>query len=92
MAPVLDAAPKPTSQDGCANPIGDVRQAAPQVTGYVLTIENITRNFEREAERDQALQALTDGNRAALGNIRAAVETLLDSPEMEPKCASVSCA
>ncbi|MCX7154906.1 MAG: exonuclease domain-containing protein [Rhodocyclales bacterium] len=54
-----------------------------QVTGYVLTIENITRNFEREAERDQALQALTDGNRAALGNIRAAVETLLDSPEME---------
>jgi DNA polymerase-3 subunit epsilon len=75
----------------------DVRQAAPaqqaksaplpgddsQVTGYVLTIENITRNFEREAERDQALQVLTDGNRAALGNIRAAVETLLDSPEME---------
>ena len=56
-----------------------------QVTGYVLTIENITRNFEREAERDQALQALTDGNRAALGNVRAAVETLLDSPEMEPE-------
>jgi DNA polymerase-3 subunit epsilon len=74
----------------------EVRQAAPaqletptlpgdelQVTGYVLTIENITRNFEREAQRDQALQSLTDGNRAALGNIRAAVETLLDSPEME---------
>jgi DNA polymerase III subunit epsilon len=54
-----------------------------QVTGYVLTIENITRNFEREAERDQALQSLTDGNRAALANIRAAVETLVDSPEME---------
>ena len=53
------------------------------VTGYVLTIENITRNFEREAERDQALQALTDGNRAALGNIRAAAETLIDAPEME---------
>ncbi|MCK9382027.1 MAG: exonuclease domain-containing protein [Sulfuritalea sp.] len=54
-----------------------------EVTGYVLTIENITRNFERETERDQALQSLTDGNRAALGNIRAAVETLIDSPEME---------
>jgi DNA polymerase-3 subunit epsilon len=53
------------------------------VTGYVLTIENITRNFEREAERDQVLQSLTDGNRAALGNIRAAVETLIGSPEME---------
>jgi DNA polymerase-3 subunit epsilon len=53
------------------------------VTGYVLTIENFTRNFEREAERDQALQSLTDGNRAALANIRAAAETLIDSPEMD---------
>jgi DNA polymerase-3 subunit epsilon len=79
MAPVLARAE--TDEEGTANPIG----AAPQVTGYVLTIENITRNFEREAERDQALQALTDGNRAALGNIRAAVETLIDSPEMEPE-------
>jgi len=58
-------------------------ERAPQVTGYVLTIENITRSFEREAERDQALQSLTDGSRAALANIRAAVETLVDSPEME---------
>ncbi|MBI5107134.1 MAG: DNA polymerase III subunit epsilon [Rhodocyclales bacterium] len=78
MAPVLGRA-ETTGEEGAANPIG----AEPQVTGYVLTIENITRNFEREAERDQALQTLTDGNRAALGNIRAAVETLLDSPEME---------
>ncbi len=54
-----------------------------EVTGYVLTIENITRNFEREAERDQALQSLTDGNRAALANLRAAVETLIDTPDME---------
>ncbi len=86
MAPVLgraESAKADTEQgDGVVetvNPLG----VEPQVTGYVLTIENITRNFEREAERDQALQSLTDGNRAALGNIRAAVETLLDSPEME---------
>jgi DNA polymerase-3 subunit epsilon len=86
MAPVLgraESAKADTEQgDGvveAVNPLG----VEPQVTGYVLTIENITRNFEREAERDQALQSLTDGNRAALGNIRAAVETLLDSPEME---------
>ena len=55
-----------------------------QVTGYVLTIENITRNFEREAERDQALQSLTDGNRSALANVRAAVEMLVGTPDMEP--------
>lgn len=54
-----------------------------QVTGYVLTIENITRSFEREAERDQAFQLLTDGNRSALANIRAAVETLIGTPDME---------
>jgi DNA polymerase-3 subunit epsilon len=56
---------------------------AATITGYVLTIENITRNFERESQRDQVLQQLTDGSRSALGNIRAAVETLIDSPEME---------
>ncbi len=85
MAPVLGRGD--TAQGGAEgaaeteaiNPIANELQ----VTGYVLTIENITRNFEREAQRDQALQSLTDGNRAALGNIRAAVETLLDSPEMD---------
>ncbi len=60
-----------------------VTEGEPTITGYVLTIENITRNFEREAQRDQVLQQLTDGSRAPLGNIRAAVETLLDSPDME---------
>jgi DNA polymerase-3 subunit epsilon len=54
-----------------------------RITGYVLTIENITKSFEREAQRDQVLQSLTDGSRAALGNIRAAVENLIASPDME---------
>ena len=55
----------------------------PLVTGYVLTIENITKSFERETQRDQALQSLTDGSRSSLGNIRAAVENLIDNPDME---------
>ncbi len=59
-------------------------RTAAKVTGYVLTIENITKSFEREAERDQVLQSLTDGSRSSLGNIRAAVENLIDSPDMEP--------
>ena len=88
MAPVLGKVERRPSIDevaGSSPPVsaGDAMGAEMQVTGYVLTIENITRNFEREAERDQALQSLTDGNRAALANIRAAVETLIDSPEME---------
>ena len=56
----------------------------PKIAGYVLIVENITRAFEREAQRDQVLQSLTDGSRAALANVRAAAETLLGDPDMEP--------
>ncbi|RTL53446.1 MAG: DNA polymerase III subunit epsilon, partial [Rhodocyclaceae bacterium] len=70
MAPVLAAAEIDSA-------------AAPVIQGYVLTVENITRGFEREAQRDQVLHTLTDGGRAALGNARAAAETLLDDPEMD---------
>jgi DNA polymerase-3 subunit epsilon len=46
-------------------------------------LDNITRNFEMESRRDALLQSLTEGSRASLGNIRAAVENLLDYPDME---------
>jgi DNA polymerase-3 subunit epsilon len=69
MAPVLATTSDPDDE--------------PRITGYVLTIENITKSFEREAQRDQALQTMTDGSRASLGNIRAAVENLIDNPDME---------
>ena len=42
--------------------------------GYVLILDNITRSFEVESQRDQMLQSLTEGSRASLANIRAAVE------------------
>ena len=53
------------------------------VSGYVLTVENITRNIEEEERRDQALHTLTQGSRSSIGNIRAAVANLLDYPDME---------
>jgi DNA polymerase-3 subunit epsilon len=53
------------------------------VTGYVLTIENITRSFERETERDQVIHSLSDGSRPALASLRAAVEMLKDHPDMD---------
>lgn len=56
-----------------------------KMTGYVLTVENITRTLEEEARRDQALHSLTEGSRAALGSIRAAVANLIDYPEMDPE-------
>ncbi|WP_415034120.1 exonuclease domain-containing protein [Azonexus sp.] len=58
-------------------------EAERAMTGYVLTVDNITRTLEEEARRDHALHALTEGSRAALGSIRAAVANLIDYPDMD---------
>ncbi len=55
----------------------------PEVSGYVLSIENITRNMEQEAVRDQIIHDLTEGSRGSLAVIRAAVTNLADYPDME---------
>ncbi|WP_300453110.1 exonuclease domain-containing protein [Accumulibacter sp.] len=55
------------------------------MTGYVLTVENITRSLEQESRRDQVLQSLTDGSRGSLANIRVAVGNLTDYPDMGPE-------
>ena len=55
------------------------------MSGYVLTVENITRSIEEEERRDRALHSLTQGSRSSIGNIRAAVANLLDYPDMEPE-------
>lgn len=72
MAPVL----------GTARDAAVPAESERAVAGYVLMLDNITRNFEMESQRDALLQSLTEGSRASLGNIRAAVENLLDYPDM----------
>ena len=62
-----------------------VDSQARALTGYVLTVENITRSIEEEERRDRALHTLSQGSRSAIGNIRAAVANLLDYPDMEPE-------
>ncbi|HCK82420.1 MAG TPA: exonuclease domain-containing protein [Candidatus Competibacter sp.] len=52
--------------------------------GFVMTLENVTHTFELDSTRDMLLQSLTEGSRAALANIRAAVETLTDYPDCDP--------
>lgn len=64
-------------------PVRAAGDGASGMAGYVLTVENITRSIEQEARRDQVMHSLTEGNRSALGNIRAAVTNLIDYPEME---------
>jgi DNA polymerase III subunit epsilon len=53
------------------------------ITGFVLILEDITRTVEDTSRRDQLLQQLTEGSRAALANLRAAAETMQQYPAMD---------
>ncbi len=78
MAPVVEArAPGEASADPAA-----VDESAPKVGGFVLLLDNITAEFEQESDRDRHLNALTEGSRASLGNLQAAVE-MLDFPDLD---------
>lgn len=65
--------------------VGEGQGTERSMSGYVLTVENITRSLEQEQSRNLGLMELTEGNRSALGNVRAAVETLADYPDMDAR-------
>jgi DNA polymerase-3 subunit epsilon len=62
-------------------PAGQV-VGAPVLSGYVLMLDNITREFAQESDRDQRLHGFTEASRASLGNLVAAVE-LLEDPALD---------
>lgn len=70
MAPVL------------ASEQSDEAETTRAMTGFILMLDDITRNFETESRRDQMLHTLTEGNRASLANVRAAAE-MLEYPDLE---------
>ncbi len=72
MAPVHSVPASPVAED----------PAAPALNGFVLMLANITLEFEQAAERDQLLLGLTEGSRASLGNLSAAIE-MLDYPDLD---------
>lgn len=74
MTPVLAGVP---AESG---PVAAVRD----VTGLVLLLDDVTPGFARESERDRVLSGLTDGSRASLAAIRAAVE-MLGYDDVEPE-------
>ncbi|HRH73230.1 MAG TPA: exonuclease domain-containing protein [Zoogloea sp.] len=59
-------------------------EAESAVSGFVLMLDNITRNFEAETRRDQMLHSLTEGSRSSLANLRAAAE-MLEYPDLDPE-------
>ena len=68
MAPVRSATAEPAEKA--------------ELNGFVLMLDNITSDFEQESVRDRLLHGLTEGSRASLGNMQAAVE-VLDDPELD---------
>lgn len=52
------------------------------LSGFVLMLDNITRDFAQESQRDRMLERLTEASRASLGNLQAAVE-LLETPALD---------
>jgi len=77
MAPVLGAG---------ADAPGEI--TAEGITGFVMLLDNITRRIEAGSRRDSLLQTLTQGTRASLASVRAAVETIASFPEMDNEARS----
>jgi DNA polymerase-3 subunit epsilon len=53
------------------------------VAGFVLLVDDVTAEVDRETRKAAAFHGLADAGRRSLASIRAAVETLLAFPEME---------
>ncbi len=77
---VLDAAPDTAASTTAVT--AAVTAAEPALSGFVLMLDNITRDLAEDTERDRLLHTLTEGHRGALGNLQAAVE-ILDDPELD---------
>ena len=63
-------------------PVFSGSTAGSPVTGFVMVLDDITRRTEAGNRRDLLLQSLTQGTRASLGSMRAAVETIVGFPDM----------
>lgn len=55
-----------------------------RINGFILTLEDVTQQTQASQRRDVLLRSLTEGIRSSLANIRAAIETIEQYPEMEP--------
>ncbi|MEP6971258.1 MAG: exonuclease domain-containing protein, partial [Betaproteobacteria bacterium] len=54
-----------------------------RLSGFVLLLDNLTRDFEQQSLRDQLLHTMTEGSRSALANLQTALD-MLEYPDLEP--------
>ncbi len=53
-----------------------------RILGFILFLYNITDRVEMATRREKLFNTLTYGMRSSVGNIRAAIESMIDFPEM----------
>jgi DNA polymerase-3 subunit epsilon len=58
------------------------KDGAEQMSGFVLTLEDMTVQIEDDNRRDTLIRSLTDDMQGALGEIRDSITEILDTPEM----------
>ena len=54
-------------------------------SGFVLVLEDLTREVRAGDERERLLRTMTESTRASLGSIRAAADSVLDFPDLTPE-------
>jgi DNA polymerase III subunit epsilon len=62
-----------------------ILQDEDSINGYVVTFEDVTAELAVLGKRDALLRAATEGFRQPITNLRAAVETLTDNPDLDPE-------
>lgn len=68
---------------GVQGPSASAQPAGVPVTGFVLMLENITRDYERQSAQERLLHGLTEGSRASLANLQTALE-MMEDPMLAP--------
>jgi DNA polymerase III epsilon subunit family exonuclease len=61
-------------------PVPDARG---EIGGFVLVLEDITDAMAADARRERLMRQLTEGTGSSLANLRAAIETVAQQPDMD---------
>ncbi|PLX86735.1 MAG: DNA polymerase III subunit epsilon [Desulfuromonas sp.] len=64
-------------------PVFVEKQGNRKISGFVLTLEDMTRQIESDTRRDILIQSLTDDIQVSLLDIRTAISSILREPDMD---------
>ncbi|MGA1318134.1 MAG: exonuclease domain-containing protein [Rubrivivax sp.] len=85
MAPVLaaDEPDAPAADTAASLDVGAHAPTEPTITGFVLLLENITREIEQDRARERLLRELMEGQHSAVASLQSALEALA-RPGLDP--------